>query len=73
MGAYEFGSFAYGDVNCDGAVNNFDITPFVMGLRDPDGYETAYPECESLLADINGDGLVNNFDITPFVHLLAGG
>jgi hypothetical protein len=65
-----------GDLNCDGNVNNFDITPFVKALTatPPDyaEYYSLYPNCKLRLADINGDGAVNNFDITPFVHLLSG-
>jgi hypothetical protein len=62
-----------GDMNCDGLVNNFDITPFVLALSSPAGYAEAYPDCDIANGDINGDGLVNNFDITPFVALLTGG
>jgi hypothetical protein len=65
-----------GDLNCDGVVNNFDITPFVLALTasPPDyaQYYAQYPNCNHMLADINADGAVNNFDITPFVHLLTG-
>ena len=64
--------FAAGDVNCDGSLNNFDIDPFVLGLTDPSGYATTYPDCDVMLADCNGDGSVNNFDIDPFVALLTG-
>jgi hypothetical protein len=63
---------AAGDTNCDGAVNNFDITPFVLSLTDPAAYAAAYPGCSRLNGDINADAQVNNFDITPFVQLLAG-
>jgi hypothetical protein len=67
--------FAPGDLNCDGRVNNFDITPFVIALAatppDYPEYYALYPDCDRNLGDINGDGLVNNFDITPFVHLLT--
>jgi hypothetical protein len=65
--------FEPGDVNCDGAVNNFDIDSFVLALSDPEAYGLAYPQCDRLLADINGDGAVNNFDIDPFVALISGG
>ncbi|MGD8453563.1 MAG: alpha-amylase family glycosyl hydrolase [Phycisphaerae bacterium] len=61
-----------GDLNCDGAVNNFDISPFVLALTNEEGYATAYPDCDRQLADINDDGEVNNFDIGPFVELLLG-
>jgi len=61
-----------GDLNCDGAINAFDIDPFVLVLTDPNAYAGAYPNCNASLADINGDGQVNSFDIDPFVDLLTG-
>ncbi|MGE0481467.1 MAG: hypothetical protein AB7Q17_13445 [Phycisphaerae bacterium] len=65
-------AFALGDMNCDGAVNNFDIDPFVLALTDPAGYAAAFPSCDINNADANNDGSVNNFDIDPFVALLTG-
>jgi hypothetical protein len=62
-----------GDLNCDGAVNAFDIDPFVLALTDPAGYAAAHADCNIELADTNGDGVVNAFDIDPFVRLLTGG
>jgi hypothetical protein len=62
-----------GDLNCDGAVNNFDIDPFVLALSNPDEYATQFPDCKAANADANGDGLVNNFDIDAFVQLIIGG
>jgi len=32
-----------GDLNCDGAVNNFDIDPFVLALTDATAYAAAWP------------------------------
>jgi hypothetical protein len=61
-----------GDMNCDGAIDNFDIGPFVMALTNPTGYQDAYPNCDINLADCNGDGAVDNFDISAFVGLLTG-
>jgi hypothetical protein len=61
-----------GDLNCDGAVNAFDIDPFVLALTDPAAYATQFAACDYMLADINGDGAVNAFDIDPFVQLLVG-
>ncbi len=61
-----------GDTNCDGAVNAFDIDPFVLALTSPGGYAAAYPECSIWTADANMDGAVNAFDIDPFVALLVG-
>jgi len=67
----EFG-FKPGDANCDGAVNNFDIDPFVLALVDAGRYALEHLTCDALCtADCNGDGLVNNFDIDPFVRLLT--
>jgi hypothetical protein len=61
-----------GDLNCDGAIDGFDIDPFVLALADAAGYAAAYPGCDRLLADVNCDGAVNGFDIDPFVLVLAG-
>ena len=63
--------FALGDLNCDGAVNSFDIDAFVLALTDPAAYAIAFPDCDINLADINADGAVNSFDIDPFVALLT--
>ncbi len=62
-----------GDLNCDGALNAFDIDPFVVALTDPAQYAAQYPECDIDNADTNGDGVLNAFDIDPFVRLLTGG
>jgi hypothetical protein len=35
LGFYEFGASATGDFNCDGAVNAFDIDPFIALLTGP--------------------------------------
>jgi subtilisin family serine protease len=61
-----------GDLNCDGAVNSFDIDPFVLALTDPAAYQAAYPNCNIMNADVNQDGVVNSFDIDPFVNALTG-
>lgn len=34
-----------GDMNCDGAVDLFDIDPFALALSDPCAYEDAFPDC----------------------------
>ena len=62
-----------GDLNCDGAVDFFDIDSFVLAVTDPAGYEDTYPDCDIMLADVNGDGEVNFFDIDAFVELVVGG
>jgi len=65
--------FSLGDMNCDGAIDGFDIQPFVLALTDPGQYGLLYPNCQLLNGDINGDGSVDGFDIQPFVALLTGG
>lgn len=61
-----------GDLNCDGAVDNFDIDPFTLALTNAVLYDVTYPNCDRMNADVNNDGSVNNFDIDPFVDLLTG-
>jgi hypothetical protein len=62
-----------GDLNCDGAINGYDIDPFVLALTDAAAYTEQFPGCDYMLADVNGDGSVNGYDIDPFVLLLTGG
>jgi hypothetical protein len=59
-----------GDLNCDGAVNAFDIAPFILAITDPVKYAQRYPRCYPSLADVNGDGAVDSFDFAPFIRLL---
>jgi hypothetical protein len=61
------------DTNCDGAVNGYDIDPFVFARTDQAAYEALYPYCSVLSADVNLDGFVNGYDIDPFVEILVGG
>ena len=51
-----------GDVNLDGNVNFFDVSPFISILA-AQGF---LPQ-----ADINEDGTVNFLDISPFIVLLS--
>lgn len=55
-----------GDVNDDGAVNFFDIDPFVVVLT------SGGDERTRCAADCNRDGYVDFFDIDAFVVALAG-
>lgn len=55
------------DVNCDGAVNGFDIAPMVTLL------DTGGARCSPCAGDANGDGVVNGFDVDNFVDCLTGG
>ena len=54
--------FDLGDVNRDGDVNFFDISPFIAVLS-----ASVY----QIDADANEDGVVNFFDISPFILLLS--
>jgi hypothetical protein len=60
-----------GDMNCDGAVDFDDISPFVMALVSQALYEAEYPNCCWLSGDIDGDGEVNFDDINPLVMCLV--
>ncbi|GMU35308.1 MAG: hypothetical protein HS101_09585 [Planctomycetia bacterium] len=62
-----------GDLNCDGAVNTFDIDPFALALIDPAGYAAAYPNCDRLLADCGQDGNINGLDTDSFVICITNG
>ena len=53
-----------GDVNQDGAIDFFDIQPFI------DVLSAGGDQAE---ADANCDGTVDFFDIQPFIDILAGG
>jgi hypothetical protein len=65
--------YQLGDVNCDGAVNGFDIDPFVLALVDPGAYAAQYPSCTVARADCDLSGSVDGFDIDPFVRFLLTG
>lgn len=63
-----------GDLNGDGALDSSDISPFVMALTDPAGYEAAYPGLyANNLGDFTGDGVLNNADIAGFVDAIGAG
>ena len=56
-------AFLLGDVNMDGVVDFFDISPFIAILSSS-GFQAE--------ADIDGSGVVDFFDISPFIGLLSG-
>ena len=67
IGAFESSfddSFLLGDVNIDGAVNFFDISPFISLLASGNFVDQA---------DTNRDGSVNFGDINNFISLLSSG
>ncbi|MBK8913208.1 MAG: hypothetical protein IPM64_01170 [Phycisphaerales bacterium] len=68
-----------GDINCDGAVNNFDIDPYIVALINccdpfPPATWAGTVECWQIRdcnGDINRDGTSNSFDIDPFVSCMV--
>ena len=52
-----------GDINCDGAVDLLDVSPFVDALSSGEFVAKA---------DVNQDGAVNLLDVSPFIELLSG-
>lgn len=74
MGAYEFRARPYGDVNCDGDVDTFDIDAFVAALGvagDQGRFSDLYPGCDLLTADLNLDGEVDTFDVDAFIDAVC--
>ncbi|MFH1748456.1 MAG: dockerin type I domain-containing protein, partial [Planctomycetota bacterium] len=67
------GGYGLGDMNCDGAVNSYDIDGFICALSPTCDYEGIYPDCDRMLADCNEDGDVNSYDIDGFIALVGGG
>ena len=52
------------DMNCDGAIDAFDIEPFLdLLFQGP-------PPCAECTGDVNGDGVIDAFDIEPFLECL---
>lgn len=62
-----------GDLNCDGAVDQQDIEPFVLAVIDTASYASTYPNCDASRANINGDAANDGLDVGGFVTCLLGG
>jgi predicted outer membrane repeat protein len=62
-----------GDMNCDGAVDFNDISPFVNALTSTAGYANDNPHCHWRNGDMDGDGDVDYLDIDPFVQMMTNG
>jgi hypothetical protein len=62
-----------GDMDCDGDVDFDDIDPFVLGLNEPDEYETLFGVPPEAKGDMDGDGDFDFDDIPGFVDALKGG
>ena len=63
----------HGDANCDGAINFFDIDPFLDALFEPAAYAATYCGGSLCAADTDCSDAVNFFDIDPFLTCLFGG
>lgn len=72
IGADEFRSHVFADMNCDGSLDLPDVEPFIIALLDPDEYDGKYPDCDVNLADVNFDGSVDLVDVERFIELLLG-
>jgi hypothetical protein len=64
-------AFCTGDLDCNGAIDFFDIDPFVLALQGESAYLAEHPDCRWLNADADGDLDVDFFDIDAFVLLLG--
>ena len=64
-----------GDMDGNGTVDNFDVTPFELAISSRDEYLILHPTLTNFeqRGDINGDGLLDNFDLAPFESLLLSG
>ena len=56
-----------GDMDCNGALNELDVAPFLLAVISPTEYAAAYPECDVLIGDMNDDGVVSGLDISLFI------
>ncbi|MFH1748666.1 MAG: hypothetical protein ABIG44_16650 [Planctomycetota bacterium] len=62
-----------GDLNCDGAVDVYDIDPFICAVSPNCDYAAEFPDCNPITGDCNADGIVNAYDIDGFIALIGGG
>ena len=68
--------YPHGDMNCDAAIDVYDIDGFILAVSsypEFEAYYEQYPDCEPTGADCNADGIVNAYDIDPFIALVGGG
>ncbi|MFH1746781.1 MAG: hypothetical protein ABIG44_07020 [Planctomycetota bacterium] len=62
-----------GDMNCDGAIDSYDIDGFICAVSPACDYEDMYPTCDRQLADCNNDSAINAYDIDWFIDIMSGG
>ncbi len=62
-----------GDMNCDGAVNDLDVGPFLLALTNLTAYQQQFPTCNPLNGDLNHDMLLNGLDIGMFIACVFNG
>lgn len=62
-----------GDMDLDGDADFDDIAPFVLGINDPDAYESNLGVPSAWAGDTDGDGDLDFDDIAGFVVILGGG
>jgi hypothetical protein len=72
VGTIEVRQSRVGDLDGSGAIDSFDISPFVQALGSPAEYKSARPWLQvDYIADIDQGGSIDSFDIQPFVQLLG--
>jgi hypothetical protein len=64
-------AFAKADMNCDGNVDAFDISPFILALTNPAQYAIDFPGCDINNGDVNNSGTLDAFDISPFITCIT--
>ncbi len=70
---YLAAEFVLGDLDGNGVLDAFDVSPFELALSDPQAYHQTYPGLDpDRLGDLNGDGVLDAFDVGGFEVLLAG-
>lgn len=60
-----------GDMNGDGALDEYDVDVYLEALVDPLGYTMDYPDLDRVkLGDINADGSMDVLDVEFFIELM---
>ena len=74
---FRFDPFIPGDMNCDGVVNQADLSVFLTKLAAGGGpppsnlpYEPIFDECGWWIGDVNQDGVFDQDDLAPFLAKL---
>lgn len=62
-----------GDSNCDGVVDNADLTALGFAVHRPEEYADRFPNCDAVCSnDVNGDAVVDQCDLDELVQCVGG-